>query len=124
MHLWLLCINLAQSWPWKSSKVKNGLVDDKEHAIFGVEEGYDNPREKKWNFFEKESDFPKLILLEYTPGTEMTSDCLCLNGKALFIAVKSVEQALWGVIVKWELLDELKCFSDEMIHYKAVFISY
>ncbi len=33
--------------------------------------------------FEKESDFPRLLLMEYIPGTEMTSDCLCLNGEAL-----------------------------------------
>ncbi|MHA2245705.1 MAG: ATP-grasp domain-containing protein [Candidatus Hodarchaeales archaeon] len=74
--------------------------------------------------FEKESDFPKLILMEYIKGTEMTSDCLCLNGEALLIAVKSVEQARWGVIVKGELLAEPEIIQQTSIILEQIPLSY
>lgn len=68
--------------------------------------------------FESESDFPEFILMEFIPGMEMTSDCLCLNGESLLTSVKSVEQARWGVIVKGELLDE-----PQIIHQTSVILN-
>ncbi|MFX0125587.1 MAG: ATP-grasp domain-containing protein [Candidatus Hodarchaeota archaeon] len=74
--------------------------------------------------FENESDFPKLILMEYIPGEEITSDCLCLNGEALLTAVKSVEQARWGVIVRGELLEEPMIIQQTSIILQQIPLSY
>ncbi|MFZ5919275.1 MAG: ATP-grasp domain-containing protein [Chloroflexota bacterium] len=54
--------------------------------------------------FEDDPHFPRLMLMEYLPEAETTTDSLCLEGQELLTAVKSVEQARWGVIVRGELL--------------------
>jgi carbamoyl-phosphate synthase large subunit len=55
--------------------------------------------------FQDEVDFPDFIVMEYLPGEEVTTDCLCLDGEELLTTVKTVEQARWGVIVRGELIN-------------------
>ncbi|MHA2364611.1 MAG: ATP-grasp domain-containing protein [Candidatus Hodarchaeales archaeon] len=71
------------------------------------------------SIFETENDFPDLLLMEYIPGEEITSDCLCLHGIPLITSVKSVEQARWGVIVRGELLNEPEIIdqTEEILKY-------
>jgi len=55
--------------------------------------------------FRNVEDFPRLLVMEYLSGDEVTADSICHEGQALLTAVKSVEEARWGVIVRGELLD-------------------
>jgi len=76
------------------------------------------------SIFKDEPEFPKLLLMDFVPGLEMTSDCLCLNGEALLTSVKSVEKARWGVIVNGELLDEPEIIQQTKTILKQIPLSY
>ena len=54
--------------------------------------------------FSEEENFPKLLVMEFLEGMEMTTDSIAMKGKELLTAVKTVQQARWGVIVKGELV--------------------
>ena len=54
--------------------------------------------------FSEEEDFPKLLVMEFLEGMEMTTDSIAMKGRELLTTVKTVEQARWGVIVKGELI--------------------
>jgi carbamoyl-phosphate synthase large subunit len=54
--------------------------------------------------FEESEIFPQLLVMEYLPGLEYTTDSISLRGRELFTTIKTVEQARWGVIVKGELV--------------------
>jgi carbamoyl-phosphate synthase large subunit len=74
--------------------------------------------------FREAPSFPDFLLMEYVPGFEMTSDCLCLNGEALLTTVKSVEEARWGIIVKGELLNEPEIVEQTEFILKSIPLSY
>ncbi|MFX1253983.1 MAG: ATP-grasp domain-containing protein [Promethearchaeota archaeon] len=76
------------------------------------------------SIFEKEEEFPNLLLMEYVEGQEITTDCICLNGEALLTSVKSVEQARWGVIVRGELLNEPEAIEQTKTILKEIPLSY
>ena len=69
-------------------------------------------------------DFPRLLLMEYLPADEVTTDSLCLDGRALLTSVKSVEQARWGVIVRGELLNRPDLLAFTRAILKAIPLSY
>ena len=54
--------------------------------------------------FSEEEDFPKLLVMEFLRGAEMTTDSIAMKGRELLTTVKTVEQARWGVIVRGELV--------------------
>ncbi len=54
--------------------------------------------------FEKEQEFPELLVSEFITGMEKTTDSLCYQGEELLTTIKTVEQARWGVIVRGELV--------------------
>lgn len=55
--------------------------------------------------FEKEAEFPDLILMEVVEGAEYDAMTLCLRGDALLTTVKTREQSRWGIITLGELVD-------------------
>lgn len=73
--------------------------------------------------FQDES-FPKLLVMEYLHGTEMTSDTISLDGEELFTTVKTVEQARWGVIVKGELVKKPNLIEQTKKILDAIPLSY
>jgi len=54
--------------------------------------------------FREAEDFPKLLVMEFLEGMEMTTDSIAMKGRELLTTVKTVEQARWGVIVRGELV--------------------
>ncbi len=74
--------------------------------------------------FTDETDFPKLIVMEYLDGMERTTDALCLNGKELLTTVKTVEQARWGVIVRGELVHRPDLIEQTRKILRAIPLSY
>jgi len=55
--------------------------------------------------FEKEEDFPDLILMEVVEGPEYDAMTLCYHGEALLTTVKTREQSRWGIITLGELVN-------------------
>ena len=55
--------------------------------------------------FEREDDFPDLMVMELVEGTEYDAMVLCLQGETLLITVKTREQSRWGIITYGELVD-------------------
>ncbi len=54
--------------------------------------------------FREEDEFPKLLVMDFLEGGEVTTDTIAFRGEELFTTVKTVEQARWGVIVRGELI--------------------
>jgi len=74
--------------------------------------------------FEKDVDFPKLIVTEFFQGMEKTSDSLCFKGEELLTTIKTVEQARWGVIVRGELIKDEEILKQTKKILKAIPLSY
>ncbi|MFX0168064.1 MAG: ATP-grasp domain-containing protein [Candidatus Hodarchaeota archaeon] len=74
--------------------------------------------------FSESPTFPKLLLMEYLEGGELTSDCIALKGRELLTTVKTVEQARWGVIVRGELVDRPDLIEQTRTILKAIPLSY
>ena len=74
--------------------------------------------------FSRENSFPKLVVMEFLEGMELTSDSLAMEGRELLTTVKTVEQARWGVIVKGELVERQDLVEQTRKILKAIPLSY
>ena len=71
-----------------------------------------------------DSNFPKLIVMEYLKGLEKTADTIALDGEELLTTIKTVEQSRWGVIVKGELIRDDEIIDQTRNILKAIPLSY
>jgi carbamoyl-phosphate synthase large subunit len=74
--------------------------------------------------FSEVENFPKLLVMEFLEGMEMTADSISMMGRELFTTVKTVEQARWGVIVKGELVKRDDLVEQTRKILKAIPLSY
>lgn len=74
--------------------------------------------------FANEEQFPKLLLMEYLKGEEITTDTVAMKGRELLTTVKTVEQARWGVIVRGELVRRPDLVEQTRNILKAIPLSY
>jgi carbamoyl-phosphate synthase large subunit len=74
--------------------------------------------------FSTEDDFPKLLVMEFLEGMELTADSLAIEGRELLTTVKTVEQARWGVIVKGQLVEREDLVEQTQKILKAIPLSY
>jgi len=74
--------------------------------------------------FSEERDFPKLLVMEFLEGAEMTADSIALKGRELLTTVKTVEQARWGVIVRGELVERNDLVEQSRKILSAIPLSY
>jgi carbamoyl-phosphate synthase large subunit len=74
--------------------------------------------------FSEENDFPKLLVMEFLEGMELTNDSLAMEGRELLTTVKTVEQARWGVIVKGQLVEREDLVEQTRKILKAIPLSY
>ncbi|MFW9934518.1 MAG: ATP-grasp domain-containing protein [Candidatus Thorarchaeota archaeon] len=74
--------------------------------------------------FSNQTNFPKLLLMEFIEGMERTTDTLALEGRELLTTVKTVEQARWGVIVRGELVQQPALVEQTRAILKAIPLSY
>jgi carbamoyl-phosphate synthase large subunit len=74
--------------------------------------------------FENESNFPKLMVMEFLTSGEFTADTISLEGKELLTTIKTVEQARWGVIVRGELVKRPDLVKQTREILKAIPLSY
>jgi len=74
--------------------------------------------------FSKEENFPKLLIMEFLEGMEMTTDSIAMKGRELLTTVKTVEQARWGVIVKGELVKRNDLVEQTRKILRAIPLSY
>lgn len=76
------------------------------------------------SIFENDEDFPKLLVMEWLKGMEITTDALAYKGRELLTTVKTVEQARWGVIVRGELVERPDLVEQTRAIMKAIPLSY
>jgi len=76
------------------------------------------------HIFEGDSDFPRLLVMEYLGGQEYTTDPIALRGDMLLCAVKTVGAARWGVIVRGELVDRPELVEQTREILRAIPLSY
>jgi carbamoyl-phosphate synthase large subunit len=74
--------------------------------------------------FSTKDDFPKLLVMEFLEGMELTADSLAIEGRELLTTVKTVEQARWGVIVKGQLVEREDLVAQTRKILKAIPLSY
>jgi len=74
--------------------------------------------------FSKERDFPKLLVMEFLRGREMTTDSIAMKGRELLTTVKTVEEARWGVIVRGELVKQDDLVEQTRNILRAIPLSY
>jgi carbamoyl-phosphate synthase large subunit len=74
--------------------------------------------------FSEEEDFPKLLVMEFLEGMEMTTDSIAMKGRELLTTVKTVEQARWGVIVRGELVERNDLVEQTRNILRAIPLSY
>jgi carbamoyl-phosphate synthase large subunit len=74
--------------------------------------------------FSEVEKFPKLLVMEFLEGVEMTTDTITIKGRELLTTVKTVEQARWGVIVKGELVKREDLVEQTRKILKAIPLSY
>lgn len=80
--------------------------------------------EEFMEIFSGEDDFPKLLVMEFLEGMELTADSLAMEGRELITTVKTVEQARWGVIVKGQLMEREDLVEQTRKILKAIPLSY
>jgi len=77
--------------------------------------------------FKDAVDFPELLVMEYLDEKnkgQRTADSLCMEGRALFTTIKTVEQTRCGVIVKGELIKDTNLVEQTHKILKAISLSY
>ena len=73
---------------------------------------------KEFNeIFEKEEEFPSLLLMEVAQGEEYDVMSLCDSGEALVTTVKTREKSRWGIITLGELIEnqEIKRYAQKTV---------
>jgi carbamoyl-phosphate synthase large subunit len=76
------------------------------------------------SIFENVKDFPKLLVMEWLEGMEITTDALAKEGRELLTTVKTVEQARWGVIVRGALIERPDLVEQTREILRAIPLSY